>query len=641
MASPGQYTLNTKQTSRSELLWFLPALVVYGLLAWHFQFVQDDAYISYRYVANFLNGDGLVFNIGERVEGYTNHGWVILLSLFGALGIDFVVVSRVLGVLCGAGVVLLAWRIGRRIFESGEQVLQVLPAYVAAATLSLAYWAPAGLETAAFVLAATASLHWYLTRSRLLVLGLVMAVWLRPEGALVALLLLIVEAVVERRAPWFSLGAGVLAFVLSLPMVGFKISYYGSILPNPFYAKTGWDGEQFVSGLEYIGEFFSHYPLAALGMIGAVLLYRRLEAPARGVLVFVVLYLVYVAAVGGDVLKVHRFLLPVVAPLAVLFAVTVAQVISAVAALRRMGTVVVVVVGLAAMAVTGLVPWQYAAQYNHLEKAFVRKMGLMAEKIQASDSTAFSVAVATIGVFGYKLLGHDIIDMVGLTDSTIARHPEEPTPGIVSTWKERSYNAAYILKRAPEYILFSTGNKPSAPAELVLTLYPQFQEAYRTTSWFISPPGETEGMLQSVFKKVREIRGELRPTYPAEFVLEYKRGVEAFHSGDVSGALTHYNRALAVSPKPYYVYTVYRKAEAHLRLRQVDEALRYMEWLVKEDPWVTDAHRDLYLYYALQGDQAKAAEHRMWVEKMMPWYMPRMDSLVAKQVAAARQAGAR
>ena len=281
-----------QQESRSTALWLLPALALYALLAWHFQFVQDDAFISYRYVANFLNGDGLVFNIGERVEGYTNHGWVILLSLFGAVGIDFIVVSRILGFLCGAGVVMLSWLMGRRIFADGGKLLAVLPAYVTAATLSLAYWAPAGLETVAFALAAAASLCWYLTRSRLLVFGLAMAVWLRPEGALVALLLLIVEAVVERRAPLFSFGCGALAFVLSLPMVGFKLSYYGSILPNPFYAKTGWDTEQFISGLEYVGEFFGHYPIAAIGLLGGLVFYRRLESAARSVLLFVVFYLI-------------------------------------------------------------------------------------------------------------------------------------------------------------------------------------------------------------------------------------------------------------------------------------------------------------------------------------------------------------
>ena len=41
----------------------------------------DDAFISFRYAENFAQGKGLVFNSGERVEGYSNFLWVILLGL--------------------------------------------------------------------------------------------------------------------------------------------------------------------------------------------------------------------------------------------------------------------------------------------------------------------------------------------------------------------------------------------------------------------------------------------------------------------------------------------------------------------------------------------------------------------------------
>jgi len=40
----------------------------------------EDAFIFFRYVDNFINGQGLVFNIGERVEGFTAPLWVFLLS---------------------------------------------------------------------------------------------------------------------------------------------------------------------------------------------------------------------------------------------------------------------------------------------------------------------------------------------------------------------------------------------------------------------------------------------------------------------------------------------------------------------------------------------------------------------------------
>lgn len=48
----------------------------------HLNFTQDDAFISFRYVSNFIQGNGLVFNAGERVEGYTNFLWIIILSIF-------------------------------------------------------------------------------------------------------------------------------------------------------------------------------------------------------------------------------------------------------------------------------------------------------------------------------------------------------------------------------------------------------------------------------------------------------------------------------------------------------------------------------------------------------------------------------
>src|SRR3954470_13240280 len=40
-------------------------------LAW----LSDDAFISFRYARNWVTGKGLVYNAGERVEGYTNFLW--------------------------------------------------------------------------------------------------------------------------------------------------------------------------------------------------------------------------------------------------------------------------------------------------------------------------------------------------------------------------------------------------------------------------------------------------------------------------------------------------------------------------------------------------------------------------------------
>ena len=60
---------------------FLPWFVLLGWLAEVSWFLTDDAFISFRYVRNLLEGYGLVFNRGERVEGYSNFLWVLELAL--------------------------------------------------------------------------------------------------------------------------------------------------------------------------------------------------------------------------------------------------------------------------------------------------------------------------------------------------------------------------------------------------------------------------------------------------------------------------------------------------------------------------------------------------------------------------------
>jgi hypothetical protein len=43
--------------------------------------LQDDAYIGLRYSRNLSDGNGLVFNPNEHVEGYTNFSWIIISTI--------------------------------------------------------------------------------------------------------------------------------------------------------------------------------------------------------------------------------------------------------------------------------------------------------------------------------------------------------------------------------------------------------------------------------------------------------------------------------------------------------------------------------------------------------------------------------
>src|SRR5262245_37848737 len=86
------------------------ALVFAAWRALALRWTTDDAFISFRYAQNWLDGLGLVFNAGERVEGYTNFLWTVWSALGLALGFDAAAWANAWGLACYlASVALLVW----------------------------------------------------------------------------------------------------------------------------------------------------------------------------------------------------------------------------------------------------------------------------------------------------------------------------------------------------------------------------------------------------------------------------------------------------------------------------------------------------------------------------------------------------
>ncbi|HUU46533.1 MAG TPA: hypothetical protein VM118_12450 [Acidobacteriota bacterium] len=448
---------------------------------WGSWFTQDDAFISYRYARNALDGHGLVFNAGERVEGYTNVLWVIWLVLAGVLGNDFDAAAKFLGLLSAGGLIVLAGLLARGVWArlglKHAEIAGVLGALLVAVNGSVAYWALSGLETAWFGLLVTASVWWWVRGSRMVIAGLALAAMTRPEGGLVWLILVVAEWLIGdgwKRALVVLASVG----VLLVPYAIFKLVYYGSLFPNPFYAKTGFAWEYFASGFEYVWLYFQHYGLWGIVPLLVLIAVRPLTGRWRILPLIWLVYTVYIMAVGGDVLRPHRFFVPI----------TVFMVVSAIGGLgwlcaRTQWKQFSIWVAAAAAAILGV--WGYIApreiitSTRALEIGLLNKMATLADRLSAVDPTPFTIAVSTIGKISYDLPGRRVIDMLGLTDTTIARHPEA-IPGNVSTWKERNFNVTYVLSQDPDYILFSTGHKPSAPAERALILHQKYRRNYYT-----------------------------------------------------------------------------------------------------------------------------------------------------------------
>ena len=69
--------------------------------------VCDDAFITFRTVDNALQGFGLVWNVGERVQAYTHPLWLLLLLAASAPHADVYLASLALSALLTAAALAL------------------------------------------------------------------------------------------------------------------------------------------------------------------------------------------------------------------------------------------------------------------------------------------------------------------------------------------------------------------------------------------------------------------------------------------------------------------------------------------------------------------------------------------------------
>ncbi len=301
-----------------------------------FDFVNDDAYISFRYARNLSEYGQLVFNLGERVEGFTNFLWTILLAGGIHLGWNPVHLSRFLGVAFGIGVLAVLVRMSLRLDDERPSPWHAVAPLGLAATGAFACWCTGGLETQLFTLLALLGFDRTLAevqRRRGFTSGVffALAAMTRPEGIFLFGLTVLFRALrnlhLERR--WrpqrHEIGFLIAFAAVFVPYYIWRWSYFGWPFPNTFYVKSAGGTDTWEQGLYYLRRFLEDYGvifLAPLVLAGWLNLHgrdpgrRRIDLFTLGALVTVA-YALYVVKVGGDFMGLYRFILPVV-PLAAL-----------------------------------------------------------------------------------------------------------------------------------------------------------------------------------------------------------------------------------------------------------------------------------------------------------------------------------
>ncbi|AOP35998.1 hypothetical protein A0128_08580 [Leptospira tipperaryensis] len=312
-------------------------LILFGLFsAYQMRWISDDAFISLRYAKNLAEGKGLVFNEGERVEGYTNFLWTLLLSpshLFER--IDPILVTYFFGIISFLGVCiyLLKWNLK-------ETAPRFRFPFALSCFVLLHHnrvFATGGLETSLHALLFVAASYHLIFAKRITyynwlpgILFSALGCLNRPDGLLfhafsgiyVGLMILQENPNSSWKNRFLKKSILILLLVYVSPAFFYiwKLEYYGNLLPNTFYAKSG--GSFYLSqGLVYFFLFLKmYYALIPILFFSLFFFVQALRNQFHGtttrdfrwilLFVFPTLYGAYYTWIGGDFMF-SRFYLPI------------------------------------------------------------------------------------------------------------------------------------------------------------------------------------------------------------------------------------------------------------------------------------------------------------------------------------------
>ena len=572
----------------------------------------DDAFISLVYAKNLSNGEGLVFNIGERVEGYTNFLWILLLTIPHLLMLNATLFAELMGFFATFGTLVTTFLLSLKITPKRPVVYHFIPSILLAANGAFSYWTFSGMETALFTFLVTMGVHHYVSSFAssksppLSSLFWGLAGLTRPEGILFFILTTahyLLHLKQQRKICLITISRWILPFsALVVPHFIFRFLYYGSFLPNTYFAKSPPWYVAVEFGLTYTSQFLVDYGLWGMGIISPVFLLFVSSDKQKGTYIALTIwaYCAYVISVGGDVLGAHRFFVPILPMLYLSFQEGIYRLLHLLSwkseGLKKKPDIAIT---FCLLLITGTITF---LTHNLPQKSLLTtrdfsvhhnaKLKDLATHInQLDSSTNLVVATGAIGIPKY-FTDARVIDLIGLTDSTIARHSQTSTdlssPSIL-----RKHNTPYVLSNAPDLIFFITGTKPQTLAEKSLFLSYKFRQGYYVSHF-------RDGFKAFVRATSYELKKPQNDHEKPDFVDYYINGLNALNRNDTTAVIKYFTKCISTAP-PDFSYPYSHLGAFFFNKKQIDRAKPYFVQAVNIDSCNVHAHSYLALINVTQN----------------------------------------
>jgi hypothetical protein len=430
--------------------------IIFGLF---YNWAYDDPYITYRYAANLIQGEGFVYNPAERILSITSPLFAGILAAGGLLWSDLPRLANLLGAFFLALGALILLDLGKS-WETplvGWSALWLYPSFpLLLSTLGSEMPLYLALCMASFALYARRRYTWGAAAAGLAVLT-------RPDALLVPILLA-TDFVIKkyRPVPWRAVAV---FLALTLPVLLITWLYFGSPLPTTLAAKQHQGSmlisQSFAQGMLTTIQAYSrqwvYWLEAGFAVLGAYLMIRR----ARSWLLFVswgVLYFIAYTFLG--VSRYFWYYSPLVPGFIALTGLGVTLLVS-MASQRKSSAwksswntllAMILVLPLFLGQARGAIRLQQQPSRLELYRA-------IGKWLQANTAPGARVGTLEVGIIGYYSQ-HPMIDFAGLIQPEVARQLRENTTyDDAALWATQKYQ--------PEYLVVHEGLFPKLEADYI------------------------------------------------------------------------------------------------------------------------------------------------------------------------------
>lgn len=466
---------------------------IIGIDGKRYFYLFDDAMISMRYAWNFSHGQGLVWNHGEYIQGYTNLLMTLLMSASTLLfdKSTAALCMQISGIVFMLANAYVSMQIANHFIQDEsyelKSFIRVLVFFCTLTYYPLVFWSLMGMETGLLTLLSllgvlcTLNYIEYKKPQFLLFVSIWfgLAYLTRNDSSIIAVFawLYIAYEVIGLKASSkgiLHLCAGVGLFALFIfGQAVFQYSYYGELLPNTYYLKlVGMPlAERINNGFGFVKPFLSG--IAFILVVSSLYVIAIFRKPSLLLISIGVAAIGYQIFVGGDAFVLWRMLAPSVPFILILFICAIATSVRAVLNVAKASNYFInhpnlskKYVAEASIALVTLIGW-LSMNINYLPWIYSAKISGGTKGIEYTINTAIAINIltrsdASIGVFHAGVLPYftdrKAIDFLGKCDRYIARLPPDLSgkiswSGMNSVPGHNKYDLNYSIKTLqPTYV---------------------------------------------------------------------------------------------------------------------------------------------------------------------------------------------